>query len=306
MSINTVIHEAANRENQQPRSENIFITGISTGIGLDAVRILVDEGYHVYGSVRKAEDKERLLKQFPTGLQVLMMDVTDDTAIEEAYNIVETSLQGLPLKALINNAGLAIPGPLMLMSDEEFRYQMEVNVFSVRKITNKFLPLLGFKEDFPHPPGKIINISSISGIFNNPFNGAYSISKHALESMNDVYRRELLKFGIDVIAIEPGPIKTAIWKKNIGGLDKYVDSVYGDILSKADKMIQQADENALPVERVSKLILKIIESDRPKTRYIIHKNPRLFKIFAKYLPDRMQDKLVWKTLNSKEARYRPV
>ncbi|NNF33356.1 MAG: SDR family NAD(P)-dependent oxidoreductase [Saprospiraceae bacterium] len=282
------------------------ISGVSSGIGLDATRILIENGFHVFGTVRKDSDKESLLNQFPDHLDVLMMDVTDDEAIEAGRKFVKESIGDETIKVLMNNAGIAVPGPLMLMSDEEFYHQINVNVLAVRKFTNAFLPMLGFQEDFPHTPGKIINISSVSGLFNNPFNGAYSISKHALESMNDVYRRELLKFGIDVIAIEPGPIKTKIWNKNIGGLDKYKDSMYGDLLKKADKMIEQAEAGALPVEDVSNLILKIVQSDKPKTRYIVHKKPLLFKIFSKWLPDRMQDRLVWKTLNKKDGKYRPV
>jgi NAD(P)-dependent dehydrogenase (short-subunit alcohol dehydrogenase family) len=268
------------------------ITGISSGIGLDATRILIKNGFHVFGTVRKESDKEKMEQQFPEGLSVIMLDVTDDDAILSASAYVKEVIGDQPIKALINNAGIAVPGPLMLISDEEFYHQMNVNVVAVRKFTNAFLPMLGFQEGYPHPPGKIINISSVSGLFNNPFNGAYSISKHALESMNDVYRRELLKFGIDVIAIEPGPIKTKIWSKNIGTLDKYKNSVYGDLLKKADKMIKQAEAGALPVEDVSNLILKVIHSDKPKTRYIVHRKPLLFKIFAKWLPDRMQDRLV--------------
>lgn len=282
------------------------ITGISSGIGLDATRMLIENGFHVFGTVRKVSDKQALLKQFPEHLDIIMMDVTEDEAIDSGMKYVQEQIGDSAINVLINNAGVAVPGPLMYMTDEEFFHQINVNVLAVRKLTNAFLPMLGFQEDFPHPPGKIINISSVSGLFNNPFNGAYSISKHALESMNDVYRRELLKFGIDVIAIEPGPIKTKIWNKNIGGLDKYKDSLYGDLLKNADRMIKQAEAGALPVEHISNLILKILKSNKPKTRYMVHRKPLLFKIFSKWLPDRMQDRLVWKTLNKKDGKYRPV
>lgn len=282
------------------------ITGISSGIGLDATRMLIENGFHVFGTVRKVSDKQALLKQFPEHLDIIMMDVTEDEAIDSGMKYVQEQIGDSSINVLINNAGVAVPGPLMYMTDEEFFHQINVNVLAVRKLTNAFLPMLGFQEDFPHPPGKIINISSVSGLFNNPFNGAYSISKHALESMNDVYRRELLKFGIDVIAIEPGPIKTKIWNKNIGGLDKYKDSLYGDLLKNADRMIKQAEAGALPVKHISNLILKILKSNKPKTRYMVHRKPLLFKIFSKWLPDRMQDRLVWKTLNKKDGKYRPV
>ena len=98
---------------------------------------------------------------------------------------------------------------------ENFEEQLDVNVKSMRRITNLFLPLLGAHLDYKYNPGRIINMSSISGLFSSPFNGSYSISKHAVESMTDVYRRELRQFGIKVIAIEPGPIKTKIWQKNL-------------------------------------------------------------------------------------------
>lgn len=282
---------------------NIFITGVSTGIGYDAMKTLVSKGYHIIGSVRKIEDADRLKAEFGSKASILTFDVTDYQTMEKEIDSIRPMLSSHGLYCLINNAGLAVPGPMELLQTEELSYQMNVNVLAVHKITNLLLPYLGTNQEYT--PGKIINISSISGLFNSPYNGAYCISKHALESMTDVYRRELSSFGIQVIAIEPGPIQTEIWGKNKGQLDRFLNSAYGEILSNADKMIEGAEKSAFPVSVISDTIYKILSTSNPKTRYLIHRKPTLFKLLAYYLPDKMVDKLIAKTLAKKE-NYRPV
>ncbi|HMQ07913.1 MAG TPA: SDR family NAD(P)-dependent oxidoreductase [Saprospiraceae bacterium] len=283
----------------------VFITGISSGIGYDATRVLLENGFQVIGTVRKLEDKDQLLQRFTSDLHILIMDVTNEEKLIVLPEEVSRILKGRPLAGLVNNAGLAMPGPMRYLADEDFAYQMEVNVMAVRKVTNALLPFLGMDSVFSKYAGKIINISSISGLFNSPFNGAYCISKHALESMNEVYRRELLPFGIDVVSIQPGPIKTAIWKKNLGKLDKYQDTEYGDIVGKADRMIENSEKNALPVEVISTLILKILQSSKPRTQYLVHKNRFMFRLLTCFVPDRWVDRMIWKKLKGGDS-YRPV
>lgn len=284
--------------------KNIFITGISSGIGKNITEKLLNKGYVVHGSVRSDEDEIQLRKIFKKNLFIYRFDVTKSEEIISALSSFEENLQGARLNCLINNAGLAVPGPLYHLSDDEFYHQINVNLLGVRKVTNTFLPYLGYGDHSKINPGKIINISSVSGLFSTPFNGSYCISKHALESMTDVYRRELMPFGIDVIAVEPGPIKSEIWRKNIGAMEPYYDSPYGEILKKADTMIENAEKSALPAEIVSNKILEIIQSKNPKTRYLIHRKPLLFKILSRFLPDRFVDKLIWK--NFSKNSYRPV
>ena len=194
--------------------EYVLVTGVSTGIGFDIVRYLINRGYHVLGSVRKEADIIKLNAAFPDNYTCLQFDVTKKEEIIAALPIVKKALNGQALAGLVNNAGLASGGPLQLMDDDKFRYQMEVNLFGVRNVTNVFLPLLGAYKGFTGKSGKIIMISSISGIFNTPFNGAYCVSKHAVESMAEVYRRELMLYGIDVVSIQPGPIQSDLWDKN--------------------------------------------------------------------------------------------
>ena len=236
--------------------KNIIITGVSSGIGRDALRLLHQKGYHIFGSVRKETDAKLLIEAYPQGFTPLIFDVQDQDAVSQAAKVVYDTCDRID--ALINNAGIAVPGPLQFVSEADFEKQMDVNLKSVRRITNTFLPLLGATTDFKGAPGRIINISSVSGLFSSPFNGPYSISKHALESMTDVYRRELRRYGIKVMAIEPGPIKTKIWGKNLNSMAQFADTDYYDILQKADMIIENTEKNALPVARTSNVILKCI------------------------------------------------
>ena len=283
--------------------KNIIITGVSSGIGRDALRLLHQKGYHIFGSVRKETDAKLLIEAYPQGFTPLIFDVQDQDAVSQAAKVVYDSCDRID--ALINNAGIAVPGPLQFVSETDFEKQMDVNLKSVRRITNTFLPLLGATTDFKGTPGRIINISSISGLFSSPFNGVYSISKHALESMTDVYRRELRRYGIKVMAIEPGPIKTKIWGKNLNSMKQFADTDYYDILQKANKMIENTEKNALPVTRTSNIILKCITKKHPKTRYVVHKNAFVFKIVVHYLPDNLVDWFIHRSL-SKGNRHRPV
>ncbi len=284
-------------------NKSIVITGVSTGIGRDALRLLHSKGFYIFGSVRKEEDATALSKEYPERFTPLVFDVQDHKSVIEASGVVFDKCH--VLAGLINNAGVAIPGPLEHLTEEAFERQMDINVKAVRRITNLFLPLLGASKEFKGTPGRIINISSVSGLFSSPFNGAYSISKHALESMTDVYRRELRRYGIKVIAIEPGPIKTNIWQKNLNSLDEFNQTEYYDVLQNANKIIENAEKSAYPVAKISKLIFKCITLKSPKTRYIVHRNKLVFKLMAFYLPDKLVDWLIHKTLGKGE-KHRPV
>ena len=284
-------------------AKNVVITGVSSGIGRASLNLLHKKGWNIFGSVRNQSDADNLSKIYPDRFNPLLFDVQNHEEVVKSSKVVFEQCE--TLAGLINNAGIAIPGPLELLSEEQFEKQIDVNVKSIRRITNLFLPLLGANLNSSKPAGRIINISSVSGLFNSPFNGAYSISKHALESMTDIYRRELRQYDIKVIAIEPGPIKTEIWKKNLSKMDEFKDSDYYEILQKADKIIENAELNALSVESVSKLIAKCLVAKRPKTRYIVHKDKFVFRLMAYYFPDKLSDWLVHKTLRSTN-RHRPI
>ena len=283
------------------REKFILITGVSTGIGHGAVAHLIREGFHVIGSVRSSGDLDRLTKEFPNHFTCLRFDLTDHLAVEAAAQEVRSLLDGKLLTALVNNAGSTSPGPIQLLERENFERQIQINLFGTRNVTNAFLPHLGATHQRPadQSPGKIINISSISGVLNTPINGTYCVSKHAIESLAEVYRRELYMYGIDVISIQPGPIRSEIWNKNQGQMEHFLPSDYGPMIEKTEEILEEARNIAQPTEVVSKLIHKIIHTRRPRTSYIVHSNKWFVTILAHWLPARWVDRLLHHKLNSK-------
>jgi NAD(P)-dependent dehydrogenase (short-subunit alcohol dehydrogenase family) len=278
----------------------VVITGVSTGIGYAAAADLAANGYGVFGSVRRPEDADRLSAELGQHFTPLLFDVTDEGAIRAAASQVEKAVGQVGLFALVNNAGIAVPGPLMHLTADELRHQFEVNLISVLTVTQAFLPLLGAKKNAGHPPGRIINISSISGRVAYPFMGAYAASKHALEAMSDAWRRELLLYGIDMIVIEPGSVRTPIWDKaEQQDVARYADTDYAPILAGIQKEFVQRGRHGIPVERVSRVIRQALESERPKSRYVLARSRLTGWLLPRWLPDRYFDRLVAKRLGLK-------
>ncbi len=271
----------------------VLITGVSSGIGYDATKYLISLGYRVLGSVRKEADAARLIADFGSDYIPLLFDVTKQDQVLASKAKVLEILGGEKLKAIINNAGVAQGGPIELLDDEKFRWQIEVNVFAVRNITNTFVDLIKGDKEAKVKGGKIIMISSISGYFNSPYNGAYCVSKHAMESLADLYRRELYMYDIDVVSIQPGPIASKIWVKNLDSCKEYEDTDYATLCRRADKVMQHGQKNALPARVISKTIEKILNK-KTKTKIVINKNLWMTLLFTKLLPTRMVDKIMYK------------
>ncbi len=284
--------------------KTVFITGVSTGIGRAFLEKLVMEGYHVIGTVRKEVDKLELERQFGEKARILICDITDNAQFDQAVEQMAQYMEGQPLYALINNAGIAVPGPMHLITDAEFEKQMDVNLMATRRVTNLLIPSL---RQWGSIKPKIIFISSISGVFAAPFNGAYCVSKHALECLVDIYRRELRYLGIDVISIQPGPLKTEIWRKAKGSFDRFKVGAFASIAEKADKMIQHTEKTALDLKVMTDLIIKILGAPKKKNRYMVHRNALLLKLMVNVLPSSLLDKIIWSNLDKKDAKsYRPV
>jgi len=285
----------------------VLITGVSSGIGHDATRFLIERGYTLFGSVRSDADRERLRAEFPDRFHPLLFDVTDRDAVLAAVEEVRRALGGANLRALVNNAGLVAPGPMMLLDDEAFEESLRVNLMGPRTVTNACLPLLGVPPGArtqqklpPRPakrPGRIINISSISGIINTPMNGAYCVSKHALESLGEVYRRELHLYGIDVVSIRSGPIESRIWEKNLGAMDEFAESDYGPMIGVTKSIMLEAQREALPAERISRLILRVIEARRPRLAYLVHRRRWAIVLMSRFTPARILDRLIRRNLS---------
>ena len=283
--------------------KHILITGASTGIGYTSAKYLLDKGFFVFGSVRKSSDAEKLEKDFGTNFKALIFDVTDDNAIRQAVPIVEKIVGKNGLAGLVNNAGIAIFGPMQHVPIEKLRFQLDVNVLGVMRVTQAFLPLLGATENCPHPPGRIIQMSSINGKLSPPFTGSYAASKFALEAISDALRRELVLFGIKVVIIEPGPIKTPIWDKALAeDSSEFLDTSYGRILSKRNKSLQKIAATAIPAEDVAKKVYNSLILKKPKTRYFVAKKSWLYKLYT-MLPDKILDNATTKSIK-KYAVYK--
>jgi len=184
----------------------VAVTGVSSGLGKAIALHLIENGYIVYGSVRKIEDARELQEHHPDRFHPMIFDVRDRDSIQSAITDITQQLADSEsrLVALVNNAGMAAYGALECLDDKKFEETVAVNVFGTRNVTNEFLPLLRQPEDqnreagADNKAGVIVNISSLSGILNTPMSGSYCISKHAMESIGDMYRRELYGSGISI------------------------------------------------------------------------------------------------------------
>ncbi len=265
--------------------EYILITGVSSGIGYATTKFLLDKGFHIFGSVRSEEDANRLENDFGQSFTALVFDITDHPKIEKEAKKVEKTLQGKNLFGLVNNAGISVPGPLMHIPLEQVKYQMDVNFFGLLKVTQIFLPFLGTDKERKGKPGRIINISSVSGLKSFPFVGPYAASKHALEAISDSLRLELLMYGIKVIVIEPGNVLTPIWDK-IPDLSIYKHTGYFPILKYAFDNISRSKKKSLSDRAIAGVIHIALTKVKPKIRYLVIKNKFLNWTFYSLLPDK--------------------
>lgn len=272
---------------------HVVITGASTGIGYATVRELIDHEYHVFGSIRKASDAERLQEAFGENFTPLFFDITDAPAIQAAAEQVRAVLGEDNLVGLVNNAGIALAGPLMHLPVNELRQQFEVNLFGLMTVTQVFLPLLGARPDTTAMPGRIINVSSVSGRIAYPFMGPYAASKHALEGLSDSLRRELMLYGIDVILVEPGSVRTPIWDKAEQlDVQRYANTDYATILEKMQKTMVELGRQGLAPEKISATIRLALESPKPKPRYAIANNYFVGWLLPQWLPTRWFDRML--------------
>ncbi len=271
----------------KPKSKSVLITGASTGIGFGAAKELIRRGYIVFGSVRKMEDADRVSGELGDHFIPLLFDVTDQAAVDRAENEIRQHLKGQGLGTLINNSGISVSGPIELLTMEEFIYNFEVNVFGTVRVTKAFLPLLGAQKDHPSRPGRILNISSVSGKFTAPYMAPYNGTKYALEGISHTMRKEFARYGIEVVIIGPGPIQTPIWEK--GSLKRFAGSSYFDSLAKFFGKLVSDGMKGMPLEECSRRIADILETEKPKTRYPIVQGKWVNWTLPSLLPDRVLD-----------------
>jgi NAD(P)-dependent dehydrogenase (short-subunit alcohol dehydrogenase family) len=276
----------------------IVVTGVSTGIGHGLAQALCREGYKVFGTVRHAEQAEEMRGVCGPNFSPLLLDVTDRDAIAKAVSTVEAEVGPHGLFGLVNNAGICDPGPLSVQSTEIVRQHFEVNVIGTLNMCQAFVPLL--RRCDAGRPGRIVNMSSMSGKIAYPFMGAYAASKHALEALSDSLRRELLVYGVDVIVIEPGSIDTPIWDKSAHISTSFTDTDYAPLF----QYVNLADnrKNAQPVSAVAAKVLTALSVRRPRARYALPDKWLLYWILPRLLPDRILDRLIDRALGISRLR----
>jgi NAD(P)-dependent dehydrogenase (short-subunit alcohol dehydrogenase family) len=272
-------------------SGTVLVTGASTGIGEATVRHLKTLGFDVIGAVRKDEDAERLEAG---GIRTVRIDVTDAAQIAAARG----ALGDTPLTGLVNNAGIAVAAPLEFLPIDKLREQLEINLIGQAAVTQAFLPALR------RARGRIVNVSSIGGRVGLPLVSPYNASKFGLEGLSDSLRRELRPHGVDVILIEPGGVKTPIWEKGEKLADEMMEDVppeaerlYGKMIAKLRaETAKIAEERGIEPSEVAEAIGTALTASRPRTRYLVGRDAKLRGPMAKFLPDRLMDRLIVRAL----------
>jgi NAD(P)-dependent dehydrogenase (short-subunit alcohol dehydrogenase family) len=273
-----------------------LITGASTGIGAASALELARRGLHVFAGVRNACDGTRLSAQ-SNRITPVLIDVTDGGQITAAVESLGRALGDAGLSGLVNNAGIVVAGPLEFMPLDRLRRQFEVNLFGQIAVTQAFLPMLRKAR------GRIVNISSVNGRIAAPYIAPYSASKHAFEAMNNALRVELRAWGIRVILIAPGATTTPIWEKSISAADALGRELgirgtgpYERDLEAMRQSILKAAASALPVESVVRCVTHALTARRPYARYSVGLKVNLLLRAHKWIPDRLWDWIVQRSL----------
>ena len=280
-----------NKDESDRTLRSVLITGASTGIGEACAIMLASHGWRVFAGVRREEDGERLAGQ-ASGIHPILLDVTRKDHIEGVVKTVKAHVGDHGLQGLVNNAGVAVGGPLEFLPTDQIGQQFQVNVFGAIAATQAFLPLL-------RPAGgRIVFTSSNSGFWCEPFLSVYGASKHALEAIGDSLRVELRPWNMHVALVEPGMIKTPIWDKArtaAAGAEEVLPAeafeLYAKPLEALRRMVNKTPAIAAPPERVACAVCHALESRRPKTRYRVGIDCRIQHRLRRLLPDRIRDRL---------------
>ncbi len=276
--------------NKPPRA--VLITGASTGIGAACALRLASRGWRVFAGVRREADGRRLEEAAPQAITPLLLDVTRQEQLEEAVARIREEVGDRGLHGLVNNAGIAVGGPLEFLKREQIEEQFQVNVFGAVAATQVCLPLLRAAA------GRLVFISSNSGFWCEPFLSVYGGSKHALEAIGDSLRVELHPWDIRVALVEPGMVKTPIWDKARAAAAHADDALspealdlYAAPLEALRRMVCKTPAIAAAPDRVARAVTHALEARRPKTRYRVGIDCRIQFHLRRLLPDRLRDRI---------------
>jgi short-subunit dehydrogenase len=265
-----------------------LVTGASSGIGKETAKLLVKNGYVVYGASRRLEKMSELQE---AGVKLLELDITNDTSI--VSGVAEILKNEKRIDVIINNAGYGSYGAMEDVPISEAKYQFEVNLFGLARLTQLLLPTMRTQHS-----GRIINVSSIGGSFGEPHGAWYHATKYALEGLSDSLRMELKQFGIEVVIIKPGAILTewnSIARENL--MKTSGNTAYKALVQKHVKMLTDADNSGSSPKVVADTILKAVTAKRPRTRYATGSGATIVLLLRRMLSDKLFDKLILGTMN---------
>lgn len=271
----------------------VVVTGASTGIGAACALQLDRLGFTVFAGVRKSEDGMALQKVGSDRMVPLELDVTDLTTIRKSHAVVLESTRERGLFGLVNNAGIAVVGPLEAVPISHLRQQLEVNVIGQVAVTQAFLPLVR------QARGRIVNMGSIAGLSTMPLMGPYSASKFALEAITDALRLEVRQWGIHVAIIEPGAIATPIWNKSAieaaereAAIETELRTLYKPVVAAVRKVVGEASKRAISPDAVARVVVDALTAPTPKTRYRVGLDAKLRALMVRLLSDRISDRML--------------
>lgn len=268
----------------------IVVTGASTGIGAAAALALAQMGNLVFAGVRTDADAERLSREH-SNLRPVRLDVTQHDTIAAAAQTVRAT--GIRLAGLVNNAGIVVAGPLEYVSESELRLQFDVNVLGQIAVTQAFLPQLR------ETGGRIVFVGSVSGRIAMPYIAPYSASKFALRALVDGLRFELEPDGMKVVLIEPGSVKTPIWRKGRDGYAGRWDALpprYKRAMQAVREQSEREERSGIVPERVTRAIVDALFAPKPRTHYPVGFSTRLGGSIVPLLPARLRDAIFRKAM----------
>ncbi len=274
--------------------KSVLVTGASTGIGRACALALSAAGWHVYAGVRTSGAGAALTGDAPA-VEPIRLDVTDSASIREAARRIAAERGTAGLDGLVNNAGIAVGGPLELVRLDDLRRQFEVNVIGQLAVTQEFLPMLRTAR------GRIVLMSSVSGRIGHPFIGPYTASKFALEALGDALRVELRSSRVQVSLVEPGAVATSIWDKGRTAIDETVipaqhQQRYGQVPVLMRAVVAESARTGVPPQRVADVVLAALTAARPRSRYVVGRDAKIAITLRRFLPDRTFDRLTRRTL----------
>jgi NAD(P)-dependent dehydrogenase (short-subunit alcohol dehydrogenase family) len=271
---------------------SILITGASTGIG-EACALHFDQlGWDVFAGVRRPDDGNRLKDRSSGRLRPVLLDVTDPASIEVAIKEIGAAIDQTGLTAVVNNAGIAVGGPVEYLPLEQWRQQLEVNVIAQVGLTQAVMPLIRQSAS----GGRVVFMGSIGGRMASPMLGPYAASKHAIEAVAEAMRHELFGTGIRVVVIEPGAVATPIWDKARSTADELESNLppeavqrYGPGIAAARKAIEFQARTGVDPGVVARVVERAVTSARPAPRYLVGRDAKAMGLVARVLPDRARD-----------------